>query len=87
MKIKYFIFFVCIVVICPTSFAQYNNEKEIEEIYLQNPELMIIRERVLSTDYQTKLQALEGIQNMIKNGTVMYQRDSPEILSCMITRK
>jgi hypothetical protein len=50
-------------------FAQNDNTKEIEQIYLQNPELMVVREQLNSADYRTKLQALESIQEMVKSGT------------------
>ncbi len=77
MKLKSFI--ILIILFSIAAFAQ-TSEQEIEQIYLQNPELMIVREQVASSDYQTKLQALETLQNMIKGGSV-----NNEVLSLVIS--
>jgi hypothetical protein len=47
-----------------------DKEKMAVDLYLQNPELMIIKEQSLSNDRQTKLQSLDGIEKMIKDGKV-----------------
>jgi hypothetical protein len=70
MKLKSIVFLGILSVSGSLLFSQNDNEKSIEEIYLQNPELMVIREQVLSDDLQTELQALEGIDGLIKGGTV-----------------
>jgi hypothetical protein len=55
---------------CALLFAQNSKEQEIEDIYLKNPELMVIREQVYSSDFQTQLQALDQIEGMVKGGTI-----------------
>lgn len=51
------------------SFAQDNDEITIEDLYLSNPEVVIIREQSLADDRQTKQEALKGIEQMLENGT------------------
>jgi HEAT repeat protein len=80
MKIKHVIVFILIIMLNIPLTAQDNNEKEIEEIYLKNPELRVIREEVLSSDFQTKLNALDSIQSMVKQGNVNTEVENLVIL-------
>ena len=70
MKIRHLIVFILIITLYIPVFAQDNKEKEVEEIYLKNPELRVIKEQVLSSDFQTQLVALDSIEGMVKDGIV-----------------
>jgi hypothetical protein len=67
MKDKLFISIVliCSIFILNPLFSQDDTEKEIEEIYLQNPELMMIEQQVYSGDRYTQLEALESIETFL----------------------
>lgn len=71
-KIPYFILFFVFISICVFSVSgqQSGSEGEltIEEVYLQNAEIRIIREQALSEDRGMKLLALDNIQEMLDDG-------------------
>lgn len=69
MRIKSILVTAVILIVSLFSYAQ-TKEQEVEEIYLKNPELMIIREQVLSSDFRTQLQALDMISDMVEGGNV-----------------
>ena len=64
MKGKLFIsiLLICSIFILNPVFSQDEPEKEIEDVYLQNPELMMIEKQVYSGDRYTQLEALESIE-------------------------
>ena len=66
MKDKSFIFILIILSVCILNplFSQDEGEKEkeIEDVYLENPELMMVEQQVYSGDRYTQLEALEGIE-------------------------
>jgi hypothetical protein len=71
-KFPYFIAFFVLISICALSVSgqQSGSEGEltIEEVYLQNAEIRIIREQALSEDRGMKLLALDNIQAMLDEG-------------------
>jgi HEAT repeat protein len=65
MKQRALIIFLLLV--APFGFAQ-ERELTIEELYLQNAEIRIIREQAASQDRDMKLLALENVQEMLDGG-------------------
>ncbi len=51
-------------------FAQNEDEITVEEFYLQNIEMVIIKEQAATLDRDSKLMALKNIQEMIEEGKV-----------------
>ncbi|MBN1697804.1 MAG: HEAT repeat domain-containing protein [Spirochaetales bacterium] len=52
-----------------TGFSQDagDNEKEIEDIYLENPEILVVERQVYSDDRQTQIEALAIIETFLNN--------------------
>jgi hypothetical protein len=74
MRMKPFIAAVMILVCLPfLSFAQEDegrDEVTVEELYLENIELGLIRAQAMSTNRDAKLRALENLEEMIASGKV-----------------
>lgn len=65
-----------VVSVTPIVAQESGSELTIEEVYLQNAEIRIIREQAISQDRDMKLLALENIQQMIDDGKL--STGSPE---------
>ena len=68
------IFFLAVV---PGLFAQSDDEITVEEFYLQNIEMVIIKEQASTLDRDSKLMALKNIEEMIDEGKV--SEGDPEV--------
>ena len=69
MKDKLLILLLIIftMVILSPLFSQDDNETEIEDIYLENPELMMVEKQAYSGDRYTQLEGLEGIESFLND--------------------
>ena len=63
--------------IAPAIFAQSDDEITVEEFYLQNIEMVIIKEQASTLDRDSKLMALKNIEEMIDDGKV--SEGDPEV--------
>lgn len=78
---KHFLFNMLFLCLTLGVFAQATEDKEltVEELYLSNPEIIILREQADSPDRETKILALDGIEKMVTDDTV-----TPEIENILI---
>ncbi len=63
--------------VVPGLFAQSDDEITVEEFYLQNIEMVIIKEQASTLDRDSKLMALKNIEEMIDEGKV--SEGDPEV--------
>lgn len=71
MKVKHLIAGVIILFCLPLCiFAQDTGEVTVEELYLENIELGLIRAQAMSTDRDSKLRALANLEEMIESGKI-----------------
>lgn len=68
MRVKQiFIFIILSIFILSPLSAQDEGEKEIEDVYLQNPELMMVEKQAYSGDRYTQLESLAGIESFLNS--------------------
>ena len=63
--------------VAPAVFAQSEDDITVEEFYLQNIEMVIIKEQASTLDRDSKLMALKNIEEMIDDGKV--SNGDPEV--------
>ena len=61
---------LALLAVAPSVFAQSDDEITVEEFYLQNIEMVIIKEQASTLDRDSKLMALKNIEEMIDEGKV-----------------
>ncbi|MDC7225837.1 MAG: HEAT repeat domain-containing protein [Spirochaetales bacterium] len=61
---------VSLLAFAPAVFSQSDDEITVEEFYLQNIEMVIIKEQASTLDRDSKLMALKNIEEMIDEGKV-----------------
>ncbi len=61
---------ILLIAAAPAVFAQNDDEITVEEFYLQNIEMAIIKEQASTLDRDSKLLALKNIEQMIDDGKV-----------------
>ena len=59
-----------VLAVAPALFSQSDDEITVEEFYLQNIEMVIIKEQASTLDRDSKLMALKNIEEMIDEGKV-----------------
>ncbi|MBN2736365.1 MAG: HEAT repeat domain-containing protein [Spirochaetales bacterium] len=81
MRLKTHIILVLLLVTLFPLMAQDNDDREltVEERYLQDPEIMVLWEQALASDRQSKLNALETMEEMVEEG-----RGSEELENILI---
>ncbi len=71
MRIKVFcIAIITVLIFISTSAFTQEEEPTVEELYLQNAEIRLIREQAITVDRDMKLLALSNIRSMIDSGKV-----------------
>ncbi|MBN1410000.1 MAG: HEAT repeat domain-containing protein [Spirochaetales bacterium] len=72
MIIKSLLYITFILCLGMSVLAQDSDDKEktATDLYLQNPELMIAYEQAQADDRQSKIQSLDGLEKMIKDGII-----------------
>lgn len=68
---------IILITVAPAVFSQSDDEITVEEFYLQNIEMVIIKEQASTLDRDSKLMALKNIEEMIDEGKV--SEGDPEV--------
>ena len=61
---------VCVAMVLPAQAAEPAKEMTIEEMFLRSVELQILREKAFSSDYETKMSALDELDKKISDGSI-----------------
>lgn len=69
-KILFAAVIISLLAVTPAIFSQSDDEITVEEFYLQNIEMIIIKEQASTLDRDSKLMALKNIEEMINEGKV-----------------